>query len=44
MVGALERLPARELIPTKRNDPIVPRKAANVACLKEMPKPRKKAP
>ena len=44
IVGAFERLPARELIPTKRNDPIVPKNAARVACLNEIPKPRKKAP
>jgi hypothetical protein len=44
MVGALERFPANELIPTSRNEPIVPKNAARVACLKEIPKPRKKAP
>ena len=44
MVGALERLPASELIPTKKKEPIVPIKAAIVACLKEIPKPKKKAP
>jgi hypothetical protein len=44
MVGAFERFPARELIPTNKKEPMVPIKAAIVACLKEMPKPRKKAP
>jgi hypothetical protein len=44
IVGALERLPASELIPTSKKEPIVPMKAAIVACLNETPKPRKKAP
>ena len=44
IVGAFERLPASELIPTRRNDAIVPIMAAKVACLKEIPKPRKKEP
>jgi hypothetical protein len=44
MVGAFERLPARELTPTRRNDAIVPMNAASVACLKEIPKPKKNAP
>ena len=44
MVGAFERLPASELIPTNKKEPIVPMKAASVACLNEMPKPKKKAP
>ena len=44
MVGAFERFPARELIPTRKNDPIVPTKAAIVACVNEIPKPKKKAP
>jgi hypothetical protein len=44
MVGALDRLPANELIPTSRNDAIVPNTAAKVACLKEIPNPKKKDP
>ena len=44
IVGAFDLLPAKELIPTNKNDPIVPIKAATVACLKDIPKPRKKAP
>ena len=44
MVGAFERLPASELIPTRRNEAIVPMMAAKVACLKEIPKPKKKEP
>ena len=44
IVGAFERLPASELTPTRRNDAIVPIMAAKVACLKEIPKPRKKEP
>ena len=44
MVGALERLPASELIPTRRKEAIVPMMAAKVACLKEIPKPKKNAP
>jgi hypothetical protein len=44
MVGAFERFPASELTPTNKKDPIVPTKAAIVACQKEIPKPRKKAP
>jgi hypothetical protein len=44
MVGALDRFPASELKPTKRNDRIVPIKAAAVACQNEIPNPRKKEP
>jgi hypothetical protein len=44
IVGAFDRLPAKELMPTKRNEPKVPNKAARVACLNEIPKPKKKAP
>ena len=44
IVGAFERLPASELIPTNKKDPIVPMMAAIVACLNEIPKPKKKAP
>ena len=44
IVGAFERLPASELIPTRRKDAIVPIIAAKVACLKEIPKPKKNAP
>jgi hypothetical protein len=44
IVGALDLFPANELIPTKRKDPIVPIKAAAVACLNEIPNPKKKAP
>jgi len=44
MVGALDLFPASELIPTSKNDPIVPMKAAIVACVNEIPKPKKKAP
>jgi hypothetical protein len=44
MVGALARLPARELIPTKKKEAIVPIIAANVACQKEIPNPRKNDP
>jgi hypothetical protein len=44
MVGAFERLPASELTPTRRNDAMVPMIAAKVACLNEIPKPRKKEP
>ena len=44
MVGALERLPAMELTPTRRNEPTVPMIAAQVACQNEIPKPKKKEP
>ena len=44
IVGALDFLPASELIPTKRNERTVPRSAARVACQNEIPKPRKKEP
>jgi hypothetical protein len=44
IVGALDLFPASELIPTNRKDPMVPIKAAAVACLKEIPNPKKKAP
>ena len=41
IVGALDLLPARELNPTSRKERIVPTTAAQVACQKEIPKPRK---
>ena len=44
IVGAFERLPASELTPTRRNEAIVPMIAAKVACLNEIPNPRKKEP
>ena len=44
MVGAFARLPAREEIPTKKKLLTVPITAANVACQKEMPKPKKSDP
>ena len=44
IVGALERLPASELTPTSKNEPIVPIIAAKVACLNEIPKSKKKEP
>jgi len=44
MVGAFARLPAKELIPTKTNEAMVPITAAKVACQKEMPKPKKNEP
>jgi hypothetical protein len=44
IVGALERFPANELNPTKEKERIVPITAAQVACQKETPNPRKKAP
>jgi hypothetical protein len=44
IVGAFERLPASELTPTRRKEAIVPMMAAKVACLKEIPNPRKKEP
>ena len=44
IVGALERLPAMELTPTKIKDPTVPMIAAQVACQKEMPNPKKNEP
>jgi len=44
MVGAFERLPASELMPTKKNEQMVPIIAAHVACLNEIPKPKKKEP
>ena len=44
IVGAFERLPAKELIPTKKKEQIVPMIAAHVACLNEMPNPKKKEP
>jgi hypothetical protein len=37
-------LPARELIPTKKKEAIVPIIAAKVACQKEIPNPRKNDP
>jgi len=39
-----QRLPAKELIPTKKKEQIVPMIAAHVACLNEMPNPKKKEP
>jgi hypothetical protein len=44
IVGAFERFPARELNPTNRKERTVPIIAANVACQKEIPKPRKNEP
>ena len=44
MVGAFDRLPAMELTPTSKNEPTVPITAAQVACQKDMPKPRKNEP
>jgi len=44
IVGALDRFPASELKPTKRNESIVPIKAAAVACQNEIPNPRKNEP
>jgi hypothetical protein len=44
MVGALDLFPASELKPTKRNESIVPKNAAAVACQNEIPNPRKKEP
>jgi hypothetical protein len=44
IVGAFERLPAKELIPTKKKEQMVPMIAAQVACLNEIPNPRKKEP
>jgi hypothetical protein len=44
IVGAFDRFPAKELIPTRKNDAIVPMMAAKVACLKEIPNPKKKEP
>jgi hypothetical protein len=44
MVGALARLPASELMPTKKKEAIVPIIAAKVACQKEIPNPRKNDP
>jgi hypothetical protein len=44
IVGAFERLPAKELMPTKKKEQIVPMIAAHVACLNEMPNPKKKEP
>ena len=44
IVGAFDFLPASELIPTKRNERTVPKKAAIVACQKEIPKPKKNEP
>jgi hypothetical protein len=44
MVGALDRFPANELKPTKAKERMVPIIAAQVACQKEIPKPRKNAP
>ena len=44
IVGAFARLPASELMPTKKKDATVPIIAANVACQKDIPNPRKNAP
>jgi hypothetical protein len=44
IVGAFERLPAKELIPTKKKEQMVPIIAAHVACLNEIPNPKKKEP
>jgi hypothetical protein len=44
IVGAFDLLPANELNPTSVNERTVPIKAAKVACQKDIPKPRKKAP
>ena len=44
MVGAFARLPAREEMPTNRNEPTVPITAAIVACQNEIPKPKKNEP
>ena len=44
MVGAFERLPASELIPTKKKEHMVPIIAAQVACLNEIPNPKKNEP
>ena len=44
IVGAFARLPARELIPTKKKDATVPIIAAKVACQNDIPNPRKKEP
>ena len=44
MVGALDRLPASEETPTKIKEAITPIMAAQVACQKEIPKPKKKDP
>lgn len=44
IVGAFARFPAKDEIATKVKLPIVPIKAAAVACQKEIPKPRKKEP
>ena len=44
IVGAFARFPASELIPTKKKEAIVPIIAANVACQKDIPKPRKNEP
>ena len=44
IVGALLRLPAKDEIATNANEPMVPIIAANVACQKDIPKPRKNEP
>ena len=44
MVGAFARLPAKELIPTKKKEATVPIIAAKVACQKEIPNPRTNDP
>jgi hypothetical protein len=44
IVGALDRFPANELNPTNKNERIVPKKAAAVACQNEIPNPKKNDP
>ena len=44
IVGAFARLPARDEMPTKKNEPIVPITAAIGACQNEIPKPKKNEP
>ena len=44
IVGALERLPAKDEIPTNKKERPAPSRAAKLACANEIPKPRKNAP
>jgi hypothetical protein len=44
MVGAFDFFPASELNPTTKKERTVPIIAAKVACLKDIPNPRKNAP
>ena len=44
MVGALDFLPASELMPTSANEPIVPSVTVKTTCQIEMPNTRKNAP